>query len=515
MNSKLEEKLRQYEKSTPITNDTELLRALDEIITEENAKLFTDRDYELIDEAVDAILTLRGEDVEKLESLAEECTDKNIYKRAGFAQHLHNKSVFKAAKIKRLVPLVAVLVVALMTTIVAYTSGYDWLNAVGNRIMDTFEENQNALAAGEYYEFSAIGELAGISECENMLLPSELPEDFSYKRISVQKDRAKLTENNYADYTIISIVTNRKNSWQEISIKPSAVSEKVEGEESNIGGIDLIYYKDGDRHCGAFERGIHTYKVSAATVSELNSLLSSLSSNIREVTAEEATNNSNTSFDTSGMLVTAKKYDYEDGNVMILDVGNYSSKNYTITIEGIYKDANGEKLKSEKKIYEAYAAGWSNYFIFDPGIEFDSFSYEITGEEYTGKTYSNYLEFENKVSIGIMWMPSDGRGNHFIPQTPEEAETITKYITISAGIKGVSISSERIKYKADVVIFDNQNDIWKIDSTGIKGDVSMGEGNVTVLEITDVLWDDRDQFEIPQNLKNATGLVAVHFVSKR
>lgn len=542
MNSKLEKKLRQYEKSTPITNDHELMGVLEYIIAEENKKSANDRDYDIIDEAIDAVLTLRGDNVEALEAHAAECTGKYIGKVKKTTAQISPKTLFSTVKIKRLIPIVAVLTVIFMTTIVSYTSGYDWFTDAFNRVKHTFDENERALSAGDYYEFSSIEELSSISEYEGLLLPSKLPEGFSYKRISAQKARAKVEKNTFIDYTVVSIITTKENSWQEVSVKSSAVSDTVEGELARIGGFNLIYYREGNRHCGTFESDGYTYTVSAATLVELNRLLYSLPKSITKLSEDEETKKYIEVLETpnitylsseedicadvktqtynggaetsSGLITTANKYDYQDENVIVLDITNYTSKNYTLTIEGIYKDVNGEKIKSEKQIYDGFSAGWSNCLIFDPGIKFDSFSFEVTAEEYTGKTFSNYVEFGNIANCSVSWLPSDGSGKLVIPTSPEHHATLSNYVTLFVGVRGVSTYPEKIKYKGEVVVFDSLNDIWCIQTPGIQGNVPAGEIGLSIYEMTDEIWEDGKHYELPKKLQNATGAVAVKYVVK-
>ena len=77
----------------------------------------------------------------------------------------------------------------------------------------------------------------------------------------------------------------------------------------------------------------------------------------------------------SGFAVKEKKYTYQGNDVMILSVENQTDKDYSITLTGEFYDAAGQKLKTESKQFEGFAAAYQNYFVFQPEISFDSFKW--------------------------------------------------------------------------------------------------------------------------------------------
>ena len=89
------------------------------------------------------------------------------------------------------------------------------------------------------------------------------------------------------------------------------------------------------------------------------------------------------------LVVKYKIYDfaYEDRNVAIVSVENHSTQALTVSIEGVCENTLESKTKSIIRSFEGFAAGWQNYFIFDPNTEFDEFSYDIDFEYYDGETY--------------------------------------------------------------------------------------------------------------------------------
>ncbi len=103
------------------------------------------------------------------------------------------------------------------------------------------------------------------------------------------------------------------------------------------------------------------------------------------------------------LVVKYKIYDFahEDRNVAIVSVENHSTQALTVTIDGLCEDTLEGKSKSITRDFEGFAAGWQNYFIFDPKAEFDEFSYDVEFETYDGETYGqNYQNLTFDLRIG-------------------------------------------------------------------------------------------------------------------
>ena len=105
---------------------------------------------------------------------------------------------------------------------------------------------------------------------------------------------------------------------------------------------------------------------------------------------------------TGDFVVSEKKYDYKDANLMLLYVENQTNRHYNVTINGKYLDENGETIKEESQTYEGFPSGWSNHFIFYPKMAFDSFTYTVDTEEYvpdeltcdeSGTPYASFIDF--------------------------------------------------------------------------------------------------------------------------
>lgn len=108
-----------------------------------------------------------------------------------------------------------------------------------------------------------------------------------------------------------------------------------------------------------------------------------------------------------GFEVRAKKYAFEGNNLLLLDTENKTDTNYTVGIMVKYYDKNGKTLKTETQTFEGYAAGYRKYFLFNPGITFDSYNYKVITEDYSGECYTDYIDIEFQ-SFGLF---KDPRGS--------------------------------------------------------------------------------------------------------
>lgn len=122
MNSKLEEKLLQYK----IENKQEMLNAVKSILKEEESKESNEQDIDLIDEAVDAILSFDGVDTDELDAEADELADK-IINESGEKAVTTKPKKNKVIRIKWLIPVAVIISLLISATIVGYAMGYDVL----------------------------------------------------------------------------------------------------------------------------------------------------------------------------------------------------------------------------------------------------------------------------------------------------------------------------------------------------------------------------------------------------
>lgn len=212
--------------------------------------------------------------------------------------------------------------------------------------------------------------------------------------------------------------------------------------------------------------------------------------------------------ETERFLVKGKKYTYYGNDVLIVNVENQTSKDYTITLRVTYYDETGKTIGRGSKTFNGFATGWQNYFVFQPNKLFDSFKIAIDTTEYNGIAYSQYLIAETSVQFEknqiFMWVDPHGTqiNYDYVPHTG-----------IHAIINITNTFNEQLYFGPDFVIFDNKGEIFYINtmrrSTSLSPYSSYenpGESTQRiVVYATDILWEDNDDFVWPEEL---TGEVA-------
>ncbi len=90
-----------------------------------------------------------------------------------------------------------------------------------------------------------------------------------------------------------------------------------------------------------------------------------------------------------------KKYDYKDGNAVILNFKNQTGTNYKVTVTASYINGDGSVIKTESQTYKDIATGTETHFVFNPGIAFSDFDYDVQAEVYEGVCFlSNIKQLE-------------------------------------------------------------------------------------------------------------------------
>ena len=271
MRTNLEEKLASYEKNVPITNDEELLVALDSIIEEQNALPPEEKDTLLIEEAVNAALSLRGEDTDALEAQSRVISRRHLASKKMKRRFMNPRFFIKRNSIA-----VAIILLIATTCMVSFAAGFDWLSEYIHKMMLDGDSAETVLTATstEYESIEAMVEELGI---RGVLLPYDLPDGMEYTMITSQISYTKPVEGEEPVYScIFDIRTTGESSYQEIWIETENLGTTAEGETRRIGGREVTYYEDFGRPCAFFTYNGYTYTVSASEYSELKAILTSL-----------------------------------------------------------------------------------------------------------------------------------------------------------------------------------------------------------------------------------------------
>ena len=208
---------------------------------------------------------------------------------------------------------------------------------------------------------------------------------------------------------------------------------------------------------------------------------------------------------TGKLVIKEKKYDYNGANVVILNVENQTSKHLNITIKAKFFDANGKMIVPQSRYIEGFPANYRNYVIFNPGVKFDKFTYEVETSTHTGPAYMQYFTAGN--SVKIISQPSIIDSNMGVENPRAELEVTFRVMSSYPGV---------VFYGAHFALFDKNGDLFYV-WTGSSG-LRMGQypedddGNRPVFITYDnIMYRD---YVLPEELKGeCTGIVALRGVS--
>ena len=200
---------------------------------------------------------------------------------------------------------------------------------------------------------------------------------------------------------------------------------------------------------------------------------------------------------TGKLVIKEKKYDYNGANVMILNVENQSNKNLTLTITAKYLDGNGKTLKAENRKIEGFPANYRNYVIFNPGIKFDKFTFEVKTSAFSGEALMKYIVSTNNVEVKAQ--PSIMDSNE--GKEPRAELMITYRI--------MNTYSDTLTYYVNFVLFDKNGDIFWVntESNGFRKSKDDDGIRNRVITYDNIMYKD---YMMPDVLKGTcTGIVAI------
>ncbi len=274
MNSKLELKLIEYGKSIPVTNDAELISALDSIIEAEEQLDFENRDYDLIDEAVEMILSLQNVNVDALDEKAVNISDRYFeeIKADKTIEPEKNIKKYKSVRIKWLIPVAAVMSLLVTGVLVAYACGYSVIS-MSKEIYESFIENiihkkdeQELVITEGYKDYANIEELR---EAEPDVL---LPISF-IKQCNV--DAINTVDN--VECTDINIVFSYNGEPCEILIiTPDMYDFDESLATTEIGNYSVLYVQYDNIHQFEFVNNNAYYTITANSYETLTKIIKSL-----------------------------------------------------------------------------------------------------------------------------------------------------------------------------------------------------------------------------------------------
>lgn len=261
MNSKLKNMLKKFEEQAPIKDDEALIEALNKIIDAEIAKAPKDQDPELINEAIDYVFILEGEDPEKIEKDSE-CAKND------FLDKLKQKNAFAMSKRKPAhspikAMLIAATIVIISTVCIVATlrtldiKHMDWKTFLSiEKDTELQEGNQSLIISDNFGQYLSISDFLEKEELDSILLPDKKTDNVSvfnynnYKTVAIS----------YTDGTAYKISTNTP-----ISFDIEATTE--------INGFDVLITVRDEKIQGNFIYNDKYYSIFVTSIKELTEIL--------------------------------------------------------------------------------------------------------------------------------------------------------------------------------------------------------------------------------------------------
>ena len=192
-----------------------------------------------------------------------------------------------------------------------------------------------------------------------------------------------------------------------------------------------------------------------------------------------------------------KTYAYQGNNVTIIKLENQSEVNCTVTIHAKFLSADETVLKTETQSFEGFPAGWQNYFVFMPGMKYDTMEYTLDIEQYTGEMY---FTSKSKCVLGEIYEDK-------WPLREKLAHgDYGKYSIIGAAFDAVDMPKTPYYKRTISVVFDNTGEIVVIHTQ--RGQLS-GEGHYDV-QVYAPPVPTKESLDWPEELDGGvTGIVGI------
>jgi hypothetical protein len=269
---KLEKRIMQYEKSTSISNDEELLHAIEQILKEEQSLPPEEKDFDLVDEAIEMILSLKNVDIEQLDKVSEQVVSDHLELVKNKIQSQSSKNHRRVLKMKRFFPLAAVISLLAASTIIAYACGLDLASMTGDmfnqlaRKVKHHNGDKDLIISDDSSNYKSLHELIQNEDVSNLLLPKDFPDGCVIDYIDVV---------DYGEYTDITLFMTADSSIKSFNIR-TPYSYAADIETVPIGNYDVNMYDYDSRYHAKFEYGDSAYSIEASSYEMLETIILSL-----------------------------------------------------------------------------------------------------------------------------------------------------------------------------------------------------------------------------------------------
>lgn len=270
MNSKLENKLKLYEQRTPITNDEDLISAIETILDSEESLPYEDRDYDLIEEATEAILSLQGVDMAQLDRDAEKLREEfyeSIENQKSFAK---KTSARRSVNKRWIIPLVAVISVIATLTLVVAACGYNfdeiflWLK---EKI--SFEDGRDEyIKTEDCRTYDSFDSFLNDEIASEILLPYAMFDELTVETIRIS---------NFGTYQNVSMLIEIGGVVQQIDINtPCSSDYDFSNKTVQIGDYQVWCVEYDTTFHGVFEHEGNQYEIISSSYENLEAIIKNM-----------------------------------------------------------------------------------------------------------------------------------------------------------------------------------------------------------------------------------------------
>ncbi len=273
MSMNLEDRLLQYEKNNTITNDKELIEAIEGLLEKEQSLPAEERDYDFIDEAVSTLISLNsaGLSEEEADAISERAMKRCLNRISENEAKKKERSATKGSRLRLrwLIPAAAIMTM-LTITITAYAMGFDFLSiskqAFDNLLEKTLYKSGNyeLVKTSDFDEYASIQEYLDSNPDAVLLLPNEIGKGGSVVVID------------YGSYTVISIDYGLGKDDISLTIRTSEDRDLKDLQTEIVNGIPVHYTMYNDIYQGEFSYEKNYYIVRAASQEKLETVISNL-----------------------------------------------------------------------------------------------------------------------------------------------------------------------------------------------------------------------------------------------
>lgn len=275
MGLSLEDRLLQYEKNKKITTDKELIEAIESLLDSENSLLAEERDFDFIDEAVEVLLSMKGDNLpdDEVETLSANAINRSLNEisKNETQKQIPLKSKMTHFKIKWLISVAALLSI-LTITVTAYALGYDLcgmtkqaFDKLMNKVFYQFD-NTEIVKTEDFGEYYSIREFLDANSCTGLLLPRYVDKECVVVRASFGK------------YVEISIDMDGGSETNDptIYIRIPGIWDENGHETMIVNGISVYFSNYNDVCQGEFQYKNNYYLIKATSREALISIIENM-----------------------------------------------------------------------------------------------------------------------------------------------------------------------------------------------------------------------------------------------